>query len=525
MKKHFSKILTAMLLVIMIVMTALPSVSAAALLDSTKKVSLSMNCSKPGYEFTVYQIATLDTNASTPYETKYNSLIADDVSSETITANINDGDTAALLATLDKIDEPMPTSAPVKYTWSTSATTTTATATNLPQGIYYVKATNYPAGVQAVTNSVVALPYYKDNTAGWTYSIANIELATKVVDKDVETKKIITNSTKNNVNFTDVSLGDTVNFEIRSTVTGSKAMKLNSYLVTDEMSQGLTLNKDSFKVSLLKEDGTKVAVNPDLARSTSTTATPNNDYSVSITQDGGGTTGKATNFTVALTPEYLQKNDFYASDVYYTSITYSATLNANAVIGSAGNPNTEGKIEYSNKKNVTMSHPGNTVYVYTYAVTTNKVNPEKQPLENGEFKLFKTEADAQSVANAIATGVSDKNGKVAYLNAAGEEISLTSGTYYVVETKAPAGYNLYGKVIRVDISATYGNSLVNGTYVTNCPKNGTAEFTVTDTRLIAPKTGGYGNTWAYILGGVLLAGGIAVAVVLIAKKKRSKTAC
>ena len=36
------------------------------------------------------------------------------------------------------------------------------------QGLYYIKATNFPAGVKSVTNSVVSLPYYNN---GWVYSI------------------------------------------------------------------------------------------------------------------------------------------------------------------------------------------------------------------------------------------------------------------------------------------------------------------------------------------------------------------
>ena len=164
--------------------------------------------------------------------------------------------------------------------------------------MYYIKATNYPAGVKSVTNSVVSLPYYNN---GWVYSINAIDLATKVNDGDVVTGKTITNSTKDNVNFTDVSLGDTVNFEIKSSTAGSSEMKLKSYTVYDEMSAGLTLDKDSVKVALLNAQGGKVA---DL---TST------DYALNVTSE---VDGKATTFNVALTNAYLQKNDFLCSRCY-----------------------------------------------------------------------------------------------------------------------------------------------------------------------------------------------------------------
>lgn len=273
--------------------------------------------------------------------------------SAAVTTAIKNGKTADLLAALDSIEK-MPSSAVEVGTFgSTSETVTTKTLSGLQQGIYYVRAVNYPAGVQSITNSVFALPYYPDNETGWTYELDDIELAAKVFDKDIETRKTITNSTKNNENYTDVSLGDTVNFKILSTVTGSKQMKLNSYLVTDDMSKGLTLNKNSFNVALLKKDGSLI------------TNLSNTEYTVTYDTGYDGTDlTKNTKFTVALTKDYLQQDEFYGSEVFYTSITYSAILNKNAVVGVQGNPNTEGRIEYSNKNGVTVTHPGNTVYIY-----------------------------------------------------------------------------------------------------------------------------------------------------------------
>ena len=509
MKKHFSKIIMSFLLVMTLMLTAIPFASAATLLDTNKTVSFTMNCNKPGYTFSVYKVATLSSNNTSPYETKYTSLVSA-TTSAAVTNAIKNGKTADLLSALDGIEK-MPSSAVEVGTFGpTSETVTTKTLSGLQQGIYYVRAVNYPAGVQSVTNSVFALPYYPDNETGWTYELDDIELATKVFDKDIITEKTITNSTKGNVNFTDVSLGDTVDFKIDSTVTGSNSMKLNSYLVTDEMSKGLTLNKNSFNVALLKEDGTLITN----LSSTEYTVTYDTGY------DGTDLT-KSTKFTVALTKDYLQQDEFYGSDVFYTSITYSAVLNKNAVVGVSGNPNTEGKIEYSNKNGVTVSHEGNTVYVYTYAITSNKIDPDNKPLEGGKFAIYNT----PEANNQIATGVSDATGLVKYYNAKGEEMRFASGTYYVREIKAPKGYQLYADVITVKIDAEYGTVLNNGTYVTNAPKNGTATFDCTNYPVTLPQTGGNGATLLYTIALVLLA---SVAITLIttfsiAFYKRKKT--
>lgn len=543
MKKSIAKISLAVVLTLMMLMASISSVFAASngLLDTTKKVSFTMTCDKQGYTFNVYKVASLDRKTTNPYEVKYTSLVPTVTSAE-VTSTIKDGNPVGLLAALDQVSkDSLPTV--VDTFGPTGAGVTTKTLTNLDQGVYYVKAVNYPAGVKEVRNSVFALPYFPSNDEGWTYEIDAIPLATKVVDEDITTEKTITNSTKNNTNFTDVSIGDTVNFEIKSTVTGEKShtittpagdeylvedFKLNTYYVTDDMSNGLTLNKNSFKVRLLDESGAEIKT------LNGTGSSP--DYTVTYENGFDGTDiKKNTKFTVALTADYLQKNEFYEDNVYYTSITYSAVLNDEAVIGPKGNPNTEGKISYSNKNDVVQEHEGNTVYVYTYAVTSDKKDPDGNALAGATFELYKTEADATNSTNPIARGVSDANGKVKYLaldtmkpysNYAGKEISLQSGTYYVKETIAPDGYNLYGKVITVDLTATYNDTLTDGTYVATCAADGnnkgTAHFSVVDSKLIVPKTGGYGDMMLYVGGAFVgvLGFGIILAVALKSKKRR-----
>lgn len=547
MKKSIAKISLAVVLTLMMLMASFSSVFAASngLLDTTKKVSFTMTCDKQGYTFNVYKVASLDRKTTNPYEVKYTSLVPT-VTSADVTKKIVDGDSVGLLAALDQIGKnSLPTV--VDTFGPTGAGITTKTLTNLDQGVYYVKAVNYPAGVKEVRNSVFALPYFPNNDEGWTYEIDAIPLATKVVDEDITTEKTITNSTKGSTNFTDVSIGDTIDFEIRSTVTGDKShtiitpegdeylvedFKLNSYYVTDDMSKGLKLDKNSFKVRLLNEAGDEIAT----LSSTGDSTGGSPDYTVTYETGFDGTdVTKNTKFTVALTKAYLQKNNFYEDDVYYTSITYSAVLNDEAVVGPKGNPNTENEIVYSNKNDVTVKHKGNTVYVYTYAVTADKKDPDGNALAGATFELYKTEADATNSTNPIARGVSDSNGKVVFLalntmkpysNYAGKEISLQSGTYYVKETIAPDGFNLYGKVITVDLTATYNDTLTDGTYVATCAADGnnkgTAHFSVVDSKLIVPKTGGYGDMMLYVGGAFVgvLGFGIILAVALKSRKRK-----
>ena len=471
---------------------AIPTASAATALKTEQKVNISVKCTKPGYTFELFRVANLKSTTATPYKTEYTSLV------NSVSASVLAGDSKAALDALDKAD--LSTAVSVG-TFASSATNTTQSFSSLEQGIYYIKCVKYPAGVTSVTNSVLALPYYNN---GWVYSYAEINLASKVADSTPSTEKSITNSTKNNTNYTDVSLGDTVNFKLKNTVAGSNDIKLTTYAVYDDMSAGLTLNKNSFKVTLVDAKGAKVA---DLTKGT--------DYKVNVTSEGEG---KNTKFNVALTSEYLAKSDFYTSNAKFVIVTYSTTVNKYAVVGTAGNPNEDVKLEYGNDSGVD-SVPGNKVYVYTYRIGVNKLDEAGNPLAGATFDLYNDKAHT----NVIGTGTSDSNGNVIFKNSANEEVKLQSGTYYIVETVAPAGYNVYGKVIEVEIPVQYNSVFTKNTWVKNAPTNGAVEITVTDTIVFFPKTGGY-------VGFIRVAGvacvGISLALVLayLIKKKSAKTA-
>ena len=519
------KLFALLLAVVMILAVSIPMVSATeAALDTTQKISFSAVCNKAGYEFSVYKVADLVKTSASPYGVKYQNSISNTALQTAIDAGsdasqwnngaTNTTDTStnlasdAILTVLDGLTAAQ-LGAPVgTYTVDTDGSS--KTFSNLNQGIYYVRATNFPAGVKAVTNSVFALPYYTTEN-GWVYTIPSIPLATKVDESVPEIVKTITNSTKNNVNYTDVSLGDTVNFEIQTDTVGktnsvaTHDFKLNSYVITDVMSKGLTLNQNSFVVKLLNEAGTATAT---LAKDT--------DYKVNIT----ATAGQDTTFTVNLTSAYLQKEAFYGAKK--VSVTYTADLNKYAVTGTAGNPNEAVSLTYSNKNDVSDTVEGNTVYVYTYTIQVQKFDDLGTKLSGADFSLYASAADAAANENVLATGTSDTNGLVEFKNASNEVIRLQSGTYYVKETKAPTGYNRFTDTITVPITATYGNTFTNNTYVTSAPENGIASIQVKNSKTVLPQTGGVGDIPLYIGASILALFGMSLIFVTVKKSRREK---
>ena len=96
MKSIVKKSLAVTIVVFMLIMTAIPFVSAATLLDESKKVSFKVSCDKPGYTFEVYEVAKLKNGNSPTFETAYEPLF-DGISDE-----VKSGKTKDILHKLDR---------------------------------------------------------------------------------------------------------------------------------------------------------------------------------------------------------------------------------------------------------------------------------------------------------------------------------------------------------------------------------------------------------------------------------------
>jgi LPXTG-motif cell wall-anchored protein len=488
----FKKILSLVMVAMLMCMVAIPAAFAAG------NVSFTLNCSKPDYTFTVYKVADYAQSDSNAYGTQYNSLVSD-VSNAILAGDMTSSTaTSTLLAALDASSLE---GAETVGTYDSTTDGATKTFSNKDKGIYYVKATNYPAGVQSVTNSVFALPYYDASTKSWVNTIPAIDLAAKTTEDTVTLKKTITNSTQNNENYTDGSLGDTVNFKLKADTAGSDEMTLNSYVITDTMSAGLTFDKSSVAIELQKENGTRVKT---LA---------NTEYTVTST----GGNGSATNITFTLTPAtaLASGSDFYDAD--YVVVTYSADINKYAVTGKPGNPNTANSVTYTNKNDVSSSADGNTVYVYTYTVNINKMDQSGSKLQGAKFSIYDSTG-----TTLIGSGVSNEQGLVTFTNTNGDAIKLAPGSYIVRETEAPTGYNRYAEDITVTINPTYTSTFTNGSYVSNTATDGIYTADVKNSKTLLPATGGAGELWIYIVSAMVLAAAAGAFVISRRKARASK---
>ena len=226
-----------------------------------------------------------------------------------------------------------------------------------------------------------------------------------------------------------------------------------------------------------------------------------------------------------------------ATDSSEITVKYNATLDKNAVIGSAGNPNTAYLI-FSNNPNgegYGKTAPDKNI-VFTYKVDANKVNPEGAILPGAAFELWKKVGSdwvSKGVMNAIKDTTTTPN---TYTIQDADHVTdfewtgIDDGEYKLVEVVTPAGYNTMEPLL-FTVSAEHDETSDDPTLTSLTGNAGTGEVTTfasnkTDGSLTAsvvnhrgttlPGTGGIGTTIFYVVGGGLMA---AAAILLITKKR------
>lgn len=312
------------------------------------------------------------------------------------------------------------------------------------------------------------------------------------------------------------NIGDTFTFVLTATMPSTfEGYETYKVIFHDTLSKGLTYNNDA-----------QVDVN---GFTVTTGSSENGGTEITVTCDNVLAQGVKPNDTI--------------------TVTYTATLNQDAVIGSAGNPN-EVHLEYSNNpshgSDSTGKTPKDEVIVFTYELDVNKTDEQGTKLANAKFVLLNSDkTKVATVENGKLTGWVDVPNKenqedwnvksILTSNENGEFsiAGLNSGTYYLQEIQAPAGYNLLKTPIQVVIKATITNTedkqsldkltitVDNGQEKDGVVSTGVVEMTVKNqSGLTLPETGGMGTTAFYVLGGVL----VAAAVVLLVTKRRMKSA-
>lgn len=296
----------------------------------------------------------------------------------------------------------------------------------------------------------------------------------------------------------DGNVGDTVNFQTTINVTDGDP---TNYVLHDQMSKGLTF----------KENSIAVKVNDTLIT----------NYTVEYTN-----TDKCT-FEISFPNGTLHTNDTVV-------VTYSATINNDAVVGTTGNEN-ETWLKYGDNGETT--HGKTKTYTWSFNIFKyfTDSNNDMQYLADVEFVLYRKNADdkaeyAKFDSNNKLTGWTEAENEATKLKTNATSTvaveGLDAGTYFLKEITTPGGFNGLTSDVEVQIDSSC-NTLNGATYTVQYKMVNEDDFTDTDEEekvvpienkrgTVLPGTGGIGTTIFYVVGGGLM---VAAAILLITKKR------
>lgn len=441
------------------------------------------------------------------------------------------------------------------------------TIESLTQGIYRFTETGGPNNSEYIidtkthyvfevkqdetTKQLVVAPVTVDQAKGWNDENNNYDCVKKFGSDNVLSivvdnyKPDVTKSVQNREkgadgNFgynqdADYSANDTVNYKL-DVVVPQNIADLKTFYVEDNPGDKAALQYIEDSVNVFAGE-TKLKADT--------------DFKVDKTTDGG--------FKVdfkAVTSATINDRKGQTITIKYQ---YKLTDKANSTV--SGNVN-KAELSYSHLAKTDASEDDSPYkihdegVVYTFATNILKKGDDDARLGGVEFELYKevskedttgktvlTEADAKAKGLDVAGGekwvrvdkksTSNDKGTKGQLTFDG----LSNGTYYLVETKTNAGYNLLSKPVKVELTISHVTSWTQDTWnedgkVFNKHSKDTTTFTGTgwndnkfDTTTVInrkgftlPTTGGFGTLLFSGIGALLVVGG--VGVLMSTKKKK-----
>ena len=512
--KHSKKLASLLLALVMAL-----SLAVTAFADESTTYSITINNSTAGHTYEAYQIFTGDLATNEAGNKVLSNIVWGSGVSEAGQTAL--GDAAAKAETLKtEADAKAFAKAVAPY-----LTTAAGSANTVTDGKYVIS--GLAAGYYLVKDQDGSLIGDNDSYTEYIIQVVGNVTATPKSDVPEVQKKVkdindSTDTTKTDwQDSADYDIGDSIPFQLKATL-ADNVSSYTTYKVVfhDTLFKGLTYNNDA-----------KVYIG----------GTETNGFAVTATVNADGTT------TLTVSCDDVKALD--ASNSSVITVEYTAKLNENAVLGSAGNPN-EVYLEYSNNpnksekgNNETGETPKDVVIVFTYKTIINKVDSENKPLTGAAFKLEKLikgkDGDADTWTTVKEFAVDETTTSFTFSG-------LDDGQYKLTETKTPVGYNTIDPIYFV-IEATHGETADAPTlktlnaYLTDANGNkqtemkdgesvnidlGTVDLTagsitttvVNKSGSKLPSTGGIGTTIFYVLGGVLV---LAAVVLLVTKKRMS----
>ena len=311
-----------------------------------------------------------------------------------------------------------------------------------------------------------------------------------------------------------VSIGQVVEYTVTGSVPDTTGYSEYVYKIHDTLSKGLNFVKNANGDALDSANAVNVTVafgegvtDKGIAPTTATLDTTKNTMSLDLSA-------------------WVIANQANKGEKF--TVTYYAKVNSSAVVTEKN----KAELEYGNNPGDTTKTKPSEVKTPTYYLDINKIKAGTRTdrLAGAKFQLYK-----DSVAEGNVIKVSGSNGNYVVDPTSTNEVfesaasidgkeynlhvnGLAAGTYYLVETEAPAGYNKLTAPIVVTIEKSKDNNETNWTISKDGKDEGDKIIDVENsTGSMLPSTGGMGTIAFAVVAAILVFG---VAVSFIRDKKR-----
>ena len=319
---------------------------------------------------------------------------------------------------------------------------------------------------------------------------------------------------------TTVNIGDVVTYTVKGVIPDTTGYDKYTYKIHDTLTEGLDFVKDAVGTA---QEGTSYNVSVKIGEGQAETkaATLSGENNRIMTLD---------------LSEWIRNNQNSKGQEF--TVTYYAKVNADAVVQT----NNSAHLEYGNDPdNITTTTP-DVVTTPTYPVQIHKLIKDQQNsyLAGAIFRLYRSEEDANNNQNAIA--VTGSNGtytvdpeqvgdnKMYDMESIGDGTTvgtgmnlklngLAEGSYWLVETQAPDGYNKLTAPVKITITKSDTTNVNDWTIKQN---DGVVDDKIIDientTGTLLPETGGMGTVIFTVIAVVMILG-IAVSFVISRRKR------
>ena len=351
--------------------------------------------------------------------------------------------------------------------------------------------------------------------------------------KEIQSSLVTVDETTNTVNLkteapsiektadkTTVNIGDVVKYTVTGSIPDTTGYDQYQYIIHDELSTGLDFVNDATGTAL-GEGATTVNV---------TVAFTDTSLVVGGTTPTTATLDTVNNRKMSLDLSTWVKANQENKGKEFT-VTYYAKVNKNAVVIEKN----KAQLEYGNKPGETTTTTPSEAKTPTYPLDILKIKKDSNvKLAGAKFSLYTSETDAKNGTNPIK--VTGDNGNyvvdststttefVSVENIEGKDYNLhvnglAEGTYYLVETKAPDGFNKLTAPVKITITKSADADATKWTI----SKDGDDETDkiidiANSTGSLLPSTGGRGAI-AFAVIAALLVFGVAVSFIRDKRKE------